>query len=96
MRSTAPDITEAILAGTRSARVTAESLRETIPLDWSEQRRLFGLTDRRARASWSRSAPAGKGANVDRRLKHQQRIGAPDLEIPVDVTHTDGTRREAD
>ena len=42
----APDITEAILAGTQSARITVESLREPIPLDWSEQRRLFGLTDR--------------------------------------------------
>jgi site-specific DNA recombinase len=42
----APDITEAILAGTQSARITVESLREPIPLDWSEQRRLCGLTDR--------------------------------------------------
>ena len=42
----APDITEAILAGTQSARITVESLREPIPLAWSEQRRLFGLTDR--------------------------------------------------
>ena len=42
----APDITEAILAGTQSARITVESLREPIPLDWSEQRKMFGLTDR--------------------------------------------------
>jgi site-specific DNA recombinase len=42
----APDITEAILAGTQSARVTVGSLREPIPLDWSEQRKLFGLTAR--------------------------------------------------
>ena len=42
----APDITEAILAGTQSARITVESLREHIPLDCSEQRRLFGLSDR--------------------------------------------------
>jgi site-specific DNA recombinase len=42
----APDITEAILAGTQSARITVESLREPIPLDWSEQRRLFAVTDR--------------------------------------------------
>ena len=42
----APDITEAILPGTQSARITVESLREPIPLDRSEQRRLFGLSDR--------------------------------------------------
>jgi hypothetical protein len=42
----APDITGAILAGTQSARITVESLREPIPLDWSEQRRLCGQTDR--------------------------------------------------
>ncbi len=38
----APDITEAILAGTQTARITVESLREPIPLDWSEQRQMFG------------------------------------------------------
>ena len=42
----APDITEAILAGTQSARITVESLRKTIPLDWAEQRRLYGMTER--------------------------------------------------
>jgi hypothetical protein len=45
----APDITEAILAGTQSVRITVESLRKPIPLDWSEQRRLFGMTDHCAR-----------------------------------------------
>ncbi|HEY2773699.1 MAG TPA: hypothetical protein VGK20_06580, partial [Candidatus Binatia bacterium] len=41
----APDITESILAGTQSSRITVESLREALPLDWSEQRKLFGLAD---------------------------------------------------
>jgi hypothetical protein len=42
----APDITKAIRAGTQSARISVESRREPIPLDSSEQRRLFGLPDR--------------------------------------------------
>ena len=33
------DPAKAILAGTQSARVTVESLREPIPLDWSEQKK---------------------------------------------------------
>jgi hypothetical protein len=40
----APDITEAILSGTQSSRVTVESLRALIPLDWSAQREAFGAT----------------------------------------------------
>ncbi len=42
----APDITEAILAGNQPNRLTVESLREPIPLDWSEQRMLFGIAAR--------------------------------------------------
>jgi site-specific DNA recombinase len=41
----APEVTEAILAGSQPAHLTVDSLRDGIPLDWSEQRRLFGLRD---------------------------------------------------
>ncbi len=40
----APDITEAILTGNQPAGLTVESLKNPIPLGWSEQRRHFGLT----------------------------------------------------
>ncbi len=37
-----PDLIEAILEGRNSPRLTLERLRRPIPLDWAEQRRLFG------------------------------------------------------
>ncbi len=40
----APDITEAALSGEHSHDLSLESFRGPIPLDWNEQRRLFGLT----------------------------------------------------
>ena len=39
----APDLTEAILDGTQPPGLTVERLRQSLPLDWAEQRRLFGL-----------------------------------------------------
>jgi hypothetical protein len=39
----APDITAAILANRLPARITVDRLRGPIPLDWNEQRRLFGF-----------------------------------------------------
>ena len=39
----APDIVEAILAGTQPVDLTAETLtRRDLPLSWSEQKSLFG------------------------------------------------------
>jgi len=37
----APDITEAILDGRQPPTLTVERLRDPIPLDWNEQRKLF-------------------------------------------------------
>jgi site-specific DNA recombinase len=39
----APDITAAILANRLPTRITVDRLRGPIPLDWNEQRRLFGF-----------------------------------------------------
>jgi site-specific DNA recombinase len=41
----APDIVEAILAGTQPVDLTAETLtrRADLPLSWSEQKSLFGF-----------------------------------------------------
>ena len=40
----APDIVEAILAGTQPVDLTAETLtRRDLPLSWSEQKSLFGF-----------------------------------------------------
>jgi len=39
----APDIMEAILDGKQPAKLTMETFRKTIPLDWAEQRKLFGF-----------------------------------------------------
>jgi DNA invertase Pin-like site-specific DNA recombinase len=39
----APDIVEAILQGRQPPALTVERLRDPIPLDWREQRELFGL-----------------------------------------------------
>lgn len=38
----APDLIEAVLAGRQPSGLTLESVRDPIPLDWAEQRRLFG------------------------------------------------------
>jgi site-specific DNA recombinase len=38
----APDLTEAILEGSQAVGLTLERLRGGIPVDWNEQRRLFG------------------------------------------------------
>jgi hypothetical protein len=45
----APDITAAILANRHPPQMTVDQLRGPIPLDWNEQRRLFGF-DRLRRA----------------------------------------------
>jgi hypothetical protein len=37
----APDLIEAVLEGRQSDRLTLESIREPIRLDWAEQRRLL-------------------------------------------------------
>ncbi len=50
----APDITEAILSGTQPTSLTIEVLRDSIPSDWSEQRRIFGLRPR-LRGSFGRA-----------------------------------------
>lgn len=42
----APDITEAILSGNQPVRLTVGSLQDSFPLEWSEQRRMFGLAER--------------------------------------------------
>ena len=39
----APDIIAAILSNRLPARITVDRLRGPIPLDWNEQRRLFGF-----------------------------------------------------
>jgi len=39
----APDITEAILEGRQPPSLTVERLRDPIPYDWDEQRRLLGF-----------------------------------------------------
>ena len=39
----APDIVEAILQGRQPPALTVDRLRDPIPLDWGEQRKLFGL-----------------------------------------------------
>jgi site-specific DNA recombinase len=39
----APDITAAILANRHPPQMTVDRLRGHIPLDWNEQRRLFGF-----------------------------------------------------
>ena len=39
----APDLVEAILQGRQCQGLTVRSLAKHLPLDWSEQRRMFGL-----------------------------------------------------
>lgn len=41
----APDVVEAILSGIQPARLTVDSLKNGIPLDWAEQRECFGLLE---------------------------------------------------
>ena len=49
----APDIIAAILANRLPARITVDRLRGPIPLDWNEQRRLFGFESPSARPNTS-------------------------------------------
>jgi site-specific DNA recombinase len=39
----APDIIEAILSNRQPVQLTVDRLRDPIPFDWDEQRRLFGF-----------------------------------------------------
>ena len=42
----APDIIEAIVGGTQPATMTLERFRRAIPLEWRQQRQLFGFPSR--------------------------------------------------
>ena len=41
----APDIVETILEGQQPPEITVEHLFDHLPMDWAEQRRMFGLLD---------------------------------------------------
>ena len=43
LRNLAPDIVDAILDGTEPDGLTLKKLRQGIPMDWEEQRKLFGF-----------------------------------------------------